>query len=138
MHYPKFFNNPNSQYLLIQPHLPSFPWYKQFTNFQRSFIIKLSRLRFGHNRLPVHLKRINITDSDSCPLHPDEPSQANMNHILFECKQLETIRQILYSQILNLHIPTPITAINLLSIENLSIFPHLVQFISHLPPELNI
>ena len=91
LHYQTSFNNPNAQYLLVQPKLQLFRRYKQFSDFRRSFIVKLSRLRFGHNLLPSHLERINISDSDLCPLHIDTPSRADINHILLECPKLETL-----------------------------------------------
>ena len=91
--YSSSFNNPNSFYLHIQPQLPPFPWYELFSDTRRDLIVKLSRPCFGHNRLPPHLKRINLANSDSCPLHPDTPAQANLNHLFFQCPTLLNIRQ---------------------------------------------
>ena len=70
LHYPKSFKNPKSSYLLIQPQLPRTPSYTHCNDLRRSFIIKLSRLRFGHNRLPQHHFRIGLIDSSYCPLLP--------------------------------------------------------------------
>jgi len=51
-HYPKSFNNASSMYLSIQPRLPTTPWYTHFKDLRRKNIVKLSRLRFGHNMPP--------------------------------------------------------------------------------------
>jgi len=136
--YKNSFNNPHSHYIKIQSSIPQQPWYKMFPSILRSLIIKLSRLRFGHNRLPLHLKRLNISDFDLCPLHPDTPEIADLNHLFFECKSLTLQQQHLYSKVLKLHIPTPTIATDLLSLDNISIFPHLVDFIANLPTEINI
>ena len=138
LNYSRSFNNQNSHYLLVQPLLPKYPWYKLFNDTPRSLIIKLSRLRFGHNRLPVHLKRINLSDSEMCPLHLDAPSEGNINHLLFECSELLTIRQNLYTEAIKLNFPTPLRSIDLLSSEHFSIFPFIFKFISELPPSINI
>ena len=132
------FTNSNSQYLLIQPHPPPLPWYKLFPNTTRSLIIKLSRLRFGHNRLPPHLKRLNLAQSDLCPLHTNPSSPATLNHILFECPAIHQIRKTLYTAALNLQLQTPFTSHTFLSSENICLFPHLLQFITHLPSSLTI
>ena len=58
IHYAESFSNQNSWYLSIQPLPPRRPWYTHFSDISRSQIIKLSRLRFGHNLLPSHMKRI--------------------------------------------------------------------------------
>jgi len=58
-HYPSAFTNPKSQYFKIQPQIPAKPWYSHFSDLNRPFIVKLSRLRFGHNRLSPHLCRID-------------------------------------------------------------------------------
>jgi len=68
--YPSSFSNSQSWYLTIQPQLTLKPWYFHFSDLSRSIIIKLSRLRFGHNRLPPHLHRIGLSPSSHCPLHP--------------------------------------------------------------------
>ena len=49
--YAESFGNQNSYYLSIQPLPPSLPWYTYFSDISRSQIIKLGRLRFGHNLL---------------------------------------------------------------------------------------
>ena len=132
--YHGYFTTQNSQYLLIQPYPPLFPWYKQFPRTNRSLIIKLSRLRFGHNRLPPHLKRLQLTQSDLCPFHTDFPTTATLEHIFFQCPELHNIRQNLYTAAINLNIQTPFSANTFLSIENITLFPHILQFIKNLPP----
>jgi len=53
IHYSELFSSQNSCYLSIQPLPPRLPWYTHFSDISRSQIIKLSRLRFGHNLLPL-------------------------------------------------------------------------------------
>jgi len=81
--YPTTFNSPSSHFLSVQAQLPPYPWYKHFSDIRGSLIIKLSRLRFGHNHFPPHLKRSNLASSDNSPLHPDSPAQVDLNHFFF-------------------------------------------------------
>ena len=105
-----------------------------FSDLSRSIIIKLSRLRFGHNRFPPHLHRIGLSPSPHCPFHPSHLHKATPNHIFFECPHLSNIQQSLYSALLNTHIPTPFTALNILSRYNIQAFPHIAKFLAALPP----
>ena len=105
--YPKSFKTPKSSYLLIQPQLPRTPWYTHCNDLRRSFIIKLSRLRLGHNRLPQHLFRIRLIDSPYCPLHPKSHTIFTRNHLFFECPSLSQLRQLLYSNLITYQLTTP-------------------------------
>jgi len=68
-----------------------------------------------------HMKRIGISDSHNCLLHPETPSPLNLNHLFFNYPSIYPLQHQLYKMILNLHIPTPLTAVNLLTLENISI-----------------
>ena len=92
-HDTKFFNNPFSSYLTIQPQLPIKPWYTHLKDVRRTNSVKLSRLRFGYNLLPIHLHRIGHLDSSKCPLHPHSPIfPFSLDHLFFECAHLHNIR----------------------------------------------
>ena len=138
LQYRSTFPNPLSQYLRVQTRPPITPWYSHFKDIRRALIVKLSRLRTGHNRLPPHMKRINLSETDLCPFHTNNPSIATLNHILFECKNLHKIRLNLYTSALNLKIPTPFSSDTLLSSENIKIFPEICKFISLIPDPLII
>jgi len=136
--YPTSFQNPHSWYLKCQPHLSLKPWYSIFRNFSRSVIIKISRLRFGHNRLPPHLHRVGLSPSPHCPLHPSDPQIANLNHLFFNCPQLRCSQMKLYKSLLNAQLITPITASDILSQQHIQIFSFIAEFLQSLPPEINI
>ena len=136
--YSSSFTSSHSWYLSLQPHLPHKPWYTHLSDLSRSIIMKLSRLRFGHNRLPFYLFHIGRADTPFCPFHTSNLQYASLNHILFECPNLIPFQKSLYSALLGCNLPTSITASDILSTNNTHIFHHLAQFISRLPPEIII
>ena len=137
-HYPFSFNNPVSHYLAVQPTLPSRPWYEHVNNINRSVIIKLSRLRFGHNRLPPHMKRINLSPTDTCPLHTDSPAVADLDHIFFHCPSLSKLRRSLFAELTKSITNSTFNSLDFISSKNIDIFPLICEFISHLPDSLTI
>jgi len=60
-HFPKSSNNASSMYLSIQGLLPTTPWYTHFKDLRRKNIVKVNRLRFGHNMLPLPPSASNRT-----------------------------------------------------------------------------
>jgi len=136
--YPTAFNSPYSHFLSVQPQLPLYPSPAYFGDIRRSLIIKISHLRFGHNRLPPHLKGINLASSDNCLLHPDNPAQADLNHLFFHCLSLCSNQEKLYFVAISFGLPTPLTATDLLSSSNIVFYPHLLDFLSSLPPDFCI
>jgi len=125
--YPTAFKSPSSHFLSVQPQLPPYTWYNHFSDIRRSLIIELSLLRFGHNRLPPHLKRTNVASSDNCPLHPDSPAQGNLNHLFFHYPSLR-YQQKLYFTVIAVGLPTPLTATDLLFFLQLSNLSPLSRF----------
>ena len=76
------FTNNQSLYLIIQPEIPKFPWFRKTKEISRYSISSLMRLRTGHSSLPIHLHRFNVAHSPMCPLHAVE-AVCNFNHLLF-------------------------------------------------------
>ena len=128
-----------SPYLSVQPQLSPSPWHNLFTDIHCTHIIKLSMLRFGYNRLPPHLKRVNVIQADLRFSHPHSPHRASLNYIFFRCLSLENLRLQLYYAALTVHLPSPFSAIDYyLSVNYLSVFVHVIHFISQLPSTLPI
>lgn len=68
-------------------------WFHRL-NITRTIIMTFSRLRFGHNRLPVQAFYLYLNDSQSCTRHCFE-TKGDAGHILFYYPVLDTIWQIL-------------------------------------------
>ena len=136
--YPSSFSNTHSPYLAIQPLPPTTPWYTHFSDLRRAEIIKLSRLRFGHNRLPMHLFRIGLSPSPFCPLHTDTPKPLTLNHLFFNCPNLTNQQNKLYSELLKLNLPTPYTSTSLITTQYIHTFHLISGFLKSLPPEILI
>ena len=71
-----------------------------------------------------------LTDSHLCPLHPDKPSSADLNHLFFE--------QELYLEALKLDLPAPLRATDLVSSDNILMFLCIIKFISNVPTSVVI
>ena len=70
------FSNSMSQYLQIQSNPTNTPWYNHFEDIRTALIVRLSRLCSGHNRLPPHMKKIKLSETDLYPFHANDPSIA--------------------------------------------------------------
>lgn len=67
----------------IQPLVSYVPWFKLLPFISRTFITTISRLRLNHNLSPVHLFRINLSDTPNCVCG----QLGTVNHLLFNCSR---------------------------------------------------
>lgn len=87
-------------YYKIQNSLPVKPWYDKVTYIERDFITIINRMRFGHCLTPMHLARLKIINSSDCPQCSEK--HADLEHIVFKCKEHTMDRLILVAEITEL------------------------------------
>lgn len=80
----------------ISPYLNKKPWFHEITT-RRKPITTLNRIRSGHCLSYTHLHRINVLDSANCSC--GDPA-GDLNHIFWECTDLEEARDELYKKLL--------------------------------------
>lgn len=133
-----FEKNNKSQYFTIQPTLPSRPWFSRLQNLSRRSISKICRLRFGHSSLPYFLFHIGLSPSNICPLHTNLPMPCDVNHLFFTCPALRNQQLIFWHHFHHLQFPTPTNSNILLSLDSIALFPHIIDFLQSIPPEIII
>ena len=93
----------------------------------RSQIISFSRLRTGHNLLPLHAFRLSLNSSPLCTWHSYE-ADCDARHILFECPAFVAERNILRASLGRLEITRELDMI--LSSFSPIIVPLILKFFS--------
>lgn len=118
-------------YAAIQPKVIFKPWFTTIY-FPRRYITMFCRLRLGHTKLPSHLKRIGIIDSDRCLC--DNTSCCTIEHIVFCCTRLEQERTIFFRTILKKKITFP-TSISIL-LSSMHIYENFINLFKTCPYEI--
>lgn len=72
---------------LIQPTIPSKPWFFKFKNAEKWVTSTVIRLRLGHVCSPVFLAKIRVRDHSLCECGLDD---GTLNHIFFSCPKLNS------------------------------------------------
>lgn len=132
----KQLSNPLSFYFRLQPDVPPFPWYKYVGSNHRKFFVKICRLRFGHTGLPAHIHRFIPSVPPYCPLHLQNETPADPNHILFSCPKLLPQQLAFESQLIALLIPRPWSLLSLLALP--ATYEVIYQFLLSLPSSIQI
>lgn len=119
----------NNSYTLIHPNLPhisNIPHIFEY-NVPKSYATTITRLKLGHAKIPSHLHKIGVLNSQNCTC--DNISVADLNHIFFACKNhSDTISEFMFLlNAKNVQFPTNLTT--LLSSNNKEIFDMLVRFL---------
>lgn len=84
-------------YAKIQKTPPAQPWYNSIKYCDRKFVTTITRIRFGHCRIPSHLYKLKMTENPKCKECNHNPG--DLNHIVFQCPKFNLNRLILVSNL---------------------------------------
>lgn len=114
-------------YRTVQNEVPRVPWYHNLEFTSRKDIVKIIRLRMGHCKIPIHLFRIGVANSNLCECG----SVGTANHIFFECPNNKQNIDILYSNLIRNNINVPLNISTVLHDINNTMFLILTSFLKH-------
>jgi len=69
------------------------PLYTGFSHLLRKSVVAICRLRFNHHCLPANLPRFILSIFLYYPLHPYTFTLATLNHIFFQCPNLQSLNK---------------------------------------------
>lgn len=111
----EFVATSNNQYTRIHPTLPQrIPHIDGI--YPRTFSLTISRLKINHTRCPTHLKKIGITRSDICKCNGY--SNADLNHLIFNCSDHNLARDQFITALLREKVPLPTNLECLMTMQN--------------------
>ena len=118
-----------NSYTLIHPNLPhssNIPHIFLY-NVPKSYSTTITRLKLGHAKIPSHLMKIGIVNSQICSC--DNISVADLNHTFFACRNHSDAISEFMSFLNNINIQFPINLTTLLCSNNKQVYDRLVKFL---------
>ena len=95
------------RFTVVEPVVRGRSWFHKYPDFPRFMISKICHLRLNHTNLPKHSFQKKLSDTPFCPLHLNDQTECDVNHVLFCCPRFQREQEDLFEALIKLKTPLP-------------------------------